>query len=443
MDALPLPSQPSLEQYRKRAKGLVAAARSGDSDAVRAWTRDWITSLVKALPDKPGPFVQRSVDRAVERIAARVRNAPSSRRSKELALADAQFLIAEAHGFTSWGAFAKHLELAAGHHDGNPFERAADAVVSGDVDTLKSLITRDPSLVRARSQRAHRATLLHYVAANGVEDFRQKTPKNAVEVARLLLERGAEVDAIASTYGNDYWQTTMNLLVSSAHPAGAGLMPALVDVLADYGAATNGLKDDESPLMTALDFGYADAAETLARRGARVDSVVAAAALGRAGLVQRIVIDSHTLAAGTPFVAPPWRSLPDDPTVHIELALVWACKFARTDVAHFLLDAGVNPKAMDGYKMTALHWAAGNGSLDLVKRLLALGAPLEVRNVWQGTVLDSTIHFVVHSPKAGVDYFEVMQLLIDAGADVNAAYPSGQTQIDDFLRRRGAGASRA
>ena len=50
----------------------------------------------------------------------------------------------------------------------------------------------------------------------------------------------------------------MNLLVSSAHPAIAGLQSALVDVLVDFGAAVNGLKDDETPLLTALDFGYVD-----------------------------------------------------------------------------------------------------------------------------------------------------------------------------------------
>ena len=30
----------------------------------------------------------------------------------------------------------------------------------------------------------HRATLLHYVGANGVEAYRQKTPPNATEIAR-------------------------------------------------------------------------------------------------------------------------------------------------------------------------------------------------------------------------------------------------------------------
>ena len=129
-------------------------------------------------------------------------------------------------------------------------------------------------MIRQRSRRVHHVTLLHYVAANGVEDFRQKTPKNAVEIARFLLDAGAEPDALADTYGGDTLQTTMNLLVSSAHPAAARLQSAIAEVLLDYGAAVNGVADDESPLMTALRFGYIDPAETLARRGARVDAIV-------------------------------------------------------------------------------------------------------------------------------------------------------------------------
>jgi len=80
---------------------------------------------------------------------------------------------------------------------GSPFEVAADAVVGGDVARLRSLLHEHPSLARERSQRAHAATLLHFVSANGVEDERQVTPVNVVELAALLLDAGAEVDAVS------------------------------------------------------------------------------------------------------------------------------------------------------------------------------------------------------------------------------------------------------
>src|SRR5690242_14003202 len=117
------------------------------------------------------------------------------------------------------------------------FETAADAVISGDIEALRSMLHADPELVRRRSARKHRATLLHYVAANGGEDERQRTPANAPEVAKTLLDAGAEVDATADMY--DSGATTMEMLVSSEHPAAAGLQSALAELLLDYGADIN------------------------------------------------------------------------------------------------------------------------------------------------------------------------------------------------------------
>src|SRR5258708_712229 len=117
----------------------------------------------------------------------------------------------------------------------------------------------------------HRATLLHYVAANGVEAYRQKTAPNAVEIARTLLQAGAEPDALADMYGAEC--TTMSMLVSSSHPAEAGLQVPLVALLLDFGAAIEGRGTRKwgGPLSTALVFGMIDAAKFLAKRGARID----------------------------------------------------------------------------------------------------------------------------------------------------------------------------
>ena len=106
---------------------------------------------------------------------------------------------------------------------------AVEAVVSGDVATLQSLLREHPELIHARSARRHHATLLHYVGANGVEGERQTTPKNALDVAQILLDAGAEVDALADMY--DEKCTTMSMLVSSSHPNEAGLQTALAEKL--------------------------------------------------------------------------------------------------------------------------------------------------------------------------------------------------------------------
>ena len=68
MDTLPLPPRPNLDQYRKRAKDLVSAARSRDEGALRAWAADWLGALAKSLGVTLTPFVEDSFNRAVETI---------------------------------------------------------------------------------------------------------------------------------------------------------------------------------------------------------------------------------------------------------------------------------------------------------------------------------------------------------------------------------------
>ena len=451
MDTLPLPRRPRVEQYRKRAKELVVAATSSEPDAVREWARRWLESLAGHLDMTLTPFVRASIDRAIGTIERRIRDRRSRRDSGgTFVLADAQFFIAEAHGFASWGAFTRHVDtLSHAEREGTAFERAADAVISGDLATLDGLLDADPSLIRARSSRVHRATLLHYVAANGVEDFRQKSPTNAVAVARRLLQAGAEVDALAETYGGGPDQTTMNLLVSSVHPAAAGVQAPLVETLVEFGAAANGVRDDGSPMMTAIAFGYPAAMHALAKGGARIDTVIAAASLGRLDLVRRFVIDARTLDPGVPLVSTRWLGVPADPTIHIERAFVSACRFGHAEVAAFLLDAGVDVAASDD--MTGLHWAAGHRYADVVRLLLGRGAPLEVKNAWGGTVLDSTIWFAMHPPTGhphgvpDVGYVPIVEMLIAAGADLGALEPgaTGIAEIDAILRRHGHAEERA
>ena len=435
MDTLPLPPRPDLDQYRKRAKSLVAAANSGDPNAVKQWATDWLTALSKLRGAEITSFVQDSFHRAVEGLGKEV---ASRRASGAFALADAQHLIAQAHSYENWASFAAEVEALRTVSRTSAFEQAADAVITGDLQTLDELLLKNPDMVHQHSARKHHATLLHYVAANGVEDFRQKTPPNAVEVARRLIAAGAKVDALADTYGSDLYQTTMNLLVSSTHPAEAGLQSALAEVLLDHGAAVNGLDDTGSPILTALAFGYRAAADTLARRGARIDHVVVAAAVGRLDLVKAWVVDANTLVKEHgPYRGPYWVHIPDDTKGQIELALVWACKFGRSDVARALLDLGVDPAAKDNDKMSALHWAAGRGMLEIMEMLLSKGVPLEERNTWGGTVLDSTAWFARNLPETGADYPRVIERLLEAGADAREVYPpaTGIPAIDLVLER--------
>ena len=143
----------------------------------------------------------------------------------ELTREDCLLTVAREHGFET--PPTERLE----HRPA--FERAVDAVVHGELDALRELLDAEPGLATARSSYGHRATLLHYVGSNGVETWRQVCPGNVVEVARLLLERGAEVDAEASMYGG---ATTLALVSSSSHPQQAGVRGALERALVAAGA---------------------------------------------------------------------------------------------------------------------------------------------------------------------------------------------------------------
>jgi ankyrin repeat protein len=256
------------------------------------------------------------------------------------------------------------------------FETTVEAVVDGDVATLRRMLDADPELAHARSARRHHATLLHYVAANGVEDARQRTPRNALEVARLLLDAGADPDALAHMYDDEC--RTMSMLVSSSHPAEAGVQEPLAELLVDHGAA---LVEPGAPwssdVMTALTFGYPATAQALVRRGAPVEDVALAAGLGRVDDVQRL--------------------LPGASAERRHAALALAAQLGHRDVVALLLDAGEDPDRYNPPNLhahaTPLHHAAGAGHAAVVRLLVERGARLDMRDtIYDATPLEWALH---------------------------------------------------
>lgn len=411
--ATPLAPKPSVEQYRKQSKELLQAAHAAEGQGVR----DWATRLYPREVDE----ITKSAEQGLLPRAAR----------RPLKLADAQWFVAWLHGFESWPKLVHHVEgLEQKQSPVALFETAADAVANGDLAALQQLLTAHPELIHARSTRDHHATLLHYVAANGHEGFRQRTPSNAVDVARFLLDKGAEPDALADMYENQC--TTMEMLVSSAHPHAGGVQATLAELLLDFGATINGVKDDGSPLMTALAFHYYDTAVTLVRRGARIDNVISAAALGRVDLVDRMVLPGGRLRGDVPLTHGPWPKPRADPAVHLGYALAWAATWGHQAVVELLLDRGVDPASRDT-DGTALHAAAGYGHMDVARLLIAHGASLETHNSYGGTVLSATIWFARNAPRRGVDYKAVVRELIALGARTDA-FPKFDEWVHSFLR---------
>jgi len=346
-ESLPFPA--SIDEYQAQAEELFKNVESQDKAA--EWRFKWMHPRFRG--------------KAVADV-----------RATDLVLSDAQTVVAHEYSFENWADLVAFTKAVRQDLSVMQFEAAVEAVISGDAAALGEMLRDHPELVRARSTRRHHATLLHYVAANGVEAGRQKTPANALEVAKILLDVGAEVDALADMY--DQQCTTMSMLVSSCHPAKAGLQAALAELLLDHGAALEGPGSKwQSALMTALAFGYLGTAKTLAIRGAPLNSIAAVAGLGR--------VDDTA------------RLLPAANALDRQVALALAAQHGQAEVIRLLLDAGEDPNRYnpDGFHShsTPLHQAVCAGHAEAVKLLVQRGARLDIRDtIHQSTPLGWAIY---------------------------------------------------
>jgi ankyrin repeat protein len=419
-DALPLPLHPSLEQYKKLAKELVRICKSGDQAALSSWSKRWVETLVKlhGLAITPGMPVR--VDRWAAQVEEFARRKLSSPAGKQCVLADAQFVLARVHGFDSWPKFASHVEeLTRAASPISAFESAVDAIVEGDLETLSRLLRENPDLARARSTREHQATLLHYIAANGVEGYRQSTPKDAVEIAELLLKAGAEVDATAEIYGDG--ATTLGLAATSVHPQRAGVQVALLQLLLDHGARIDragSASDGRSLIKACFANGRGHAAEFLAARSAFLDLEEAAGA-GAIDVVKSFVNEDGIRK-------------PEASEDQLRNGFLWACQFGRNRVVEFLIARGIDLSAQDHNGQTSLHHAVIGAQLETVKLLLKNGAPLETKNTYGGTPLGQALWSAINGDSS-YDYLPIIEELLSAGALVE---PDMEDELTRLFRRR-------
>jgi hypothetical protein len=362
--ALPLPPRPNIEQYRNLARDLQRACRSGHA-AILDWARDWIDTLTRLCgaaqtSRTSAESIARHMD---QRLAKRTPVQGDCR------LTDAQYCIAQAHGFLSWPKFASHIAaLNDSRSQIARFEAAIEAIVAGDAGRLRALLRDQPELARARSTREHGSTLLHYLSANGVEDFRQRTPPNVVELARVLIDAGADVNAESEAYGGG--STALGLTATSIHPEAAGVQLALLESLLEAGASV----DRDLTIRGCLANGQGEAARFFAARGLPLD-LEEAAGVGRLDAVRRFVAADGTLRHGAT-------------QAQLESGFMYACGYGHVDTAAFLLDAGVDPNVTNNEGQTALHWTAYGPHLEVARLLLARGARRDVRDRQGATPLD-------------------------------------------------------
>jgi ankyrin repeat protein len=305
------PSEHHLDYYKRQAKDLLKQARSGHPDARLR--------------------IQRSHPQAETLLV-----------SGKVSLSVSQLVIARELGYGSW-AKLKHDLL---------FRQAVAALDAGNLPHLDTLLRHHPWLIRYRQRIGSwyesgyfaGALLLHHVAGNPI---RCPLPVNILEVTRLLLQHGANPNAVTLPGA-----TTCKLLLTSMQASEAGVAVPLCDVLIAAGALDD--LSDPNVLSFPLRNGAPATAAALVRRGAVMD-VRHAAALGALDHVQAL------LDAGVP---PDLR----------EEALFFACLHRQQESARLLLQHGARGDHLlppgDPHARTALHDAAGRGYQEMVQILL-------------------------------------------------------------------------
>src|ERR1044072_5840158 len=250
------------------------------------------------------------------------------------------------------------------------FHPAMKAIEADDLETFKSLIAADPSLATSRSTCSH-PTLLQCLVLDG------KDKSNAVEMAKVLIDAGAELnEPLVAAASIDNRQ--------------------VAELLLDRGAAIDGT-GGWTPLEEALYWNSRNVIALFLERGARIQNIRTAAGLGRTDLIEGYFNSDGSLRPEAGRINWPWGNLEEilasnhppkgknslsdrvnawsqDRQGIVNNAFVYACMHGHIDAAKLLLEKGAEINAIPGgfdFAGTGLHYAALNGHRSMVEFLLA------------------------------------------------------------------------
>ena len=303
-----LPARPDFDQLRHQAKDLLRAAQRSDSTA-----------------------------------AARIRAV-----SDRLDLSSAQLALAREYGFASWAKLKLEVERR-------------DVLNSRDLSRLTSLLAEHPELATTKMEHwcDHQlgADPLGYMAMLRFDHDRLGLPPELPGtglIAKALIDVGAPVNGRPGD--------TETPLITAASYGDAEVAQVLIEAGADIDAIS-APDSGGVPSGTAVDhaavFGMTEVLDVLVAAGARISSLEMAAAAGD--------------ITGWPLARFTHQS-------RIR-ALVFAADHQRLDVIDQLIEAGTPVNEADAeWERLPLHTAAGNGRAASVRRLLAHGADPDLRD---------------------------------------------------------------
>jgi ankyrin repeat protein len=244
---------------------------------------------------------------------------------------------------------------------------------------------------------------------------------------RLVLEHGA----------NPNWMTVWGL--TALHQAiRRDNRLAIVETLLDRGAdPAIPNREGKSAIWIAVRRGRADALDLFEKRGTPinfngVDALIAGCARNHKETIRSILAAEPQLKS---------ELIDEGGTLLAEFSGVGNLQGVRN-----LIDLGVSVTALyregDGYfgiakDSTALHVAAWRARPDVVKELIARGAPVNARDGQDRTALELAVKACVDSYWTELRSPESVRMLLEAGASTEGIeLPTGYDEIDKLLRHR-------
>ena len=314
----------------------------------------------------------------------------------------------------------------------------------GRIDEVRAALKSDSSLIHARGGDGQLP--LHFA--------------KTVEMAGVLLEHGAEIDATDV----DHESTAAQWMVRDRQPVAkhlverggrtdvlmasafgdAALVSRILDASPDairttvserYFPMANPraggtiynwtLGTSKSAHEIAREFGHEDVVRLLMDRTPDDMKLAVACELGDEAMVAQLVARQPGLAATLP---------PED-----QRKLADAARNDKTAAVRLMLAAGWPVDVRGQHNATPLHWAGFHGNAEMARVLLARNAPLEDKqNDFDGTPLHWAIYGSQHGWRCETgDYVGTVDLLLSAGAQAPPleSVKAGTPAVLDVLRR--------
>ncbi|WP_341808410.1 ankyrin repeat domain-containing protein [Wolbachia endosymbiont (group E) of Neria commutata] len=269
------------------------------------------------------------------------------------------------------------------------------------VEQLRPILKTDPNIIHAEISNdiLRSVTSKYSTSTNNITLLHVAAMWNCEEVARFLIEEGADVNAIS----DDVFQNT------PLHEAAGYGSKEVAELLLKHGANIES-KDHfgNTPLHKASNRGYDAVVELLLDKGANVDAVTSDYSGHRETSLHKAITNSHM----------------DN----------------YLNIVKMLLDYGANTEIEDLNNGTPLYQAVGSSQIKAIKLLLDAKADVNSRNKRGETPLHIVVNYGLDS--LSQKRCDVAELLLKNGADVHAKDENGNTPLHNAAFHRSEGVAR-